>query len=78
MKTIKGLRFYTYQEAAHWLEGSATEVEEMVAHRQLLAYRFRSERTEIVDEAAPHTIAFLLPSRCTSRGDIVAKRMNVL
>ncbi len=40
MKAIKGLRFYTYQEAANWLECSVTEVEEMVAHKELLAYRF--------------------------------------
>ena len=44
MKTLKGLRFYTYQEAAHWLECSVPEVEELVAHRQLLAYRFSNER----------------------------------
>ena len=31
-KTLKGLRFYTYQEAANWLECSITKVEEMVAH----------------------------------------------
>ena len=48
MKTIKGLRFYTYQEAAHWLECSVPEVEEMVTHRQLLAYKFRNEKEPYV------------------------------
>jgi hypothetical protein len=52
MKTLKGLRFYTYQEAANWLEGSVPEVEEMVAHRQLLAYRFRNEKEPYVSEQA--------------------------
>ena len=52
MKAIKGLRFYTYQEAANWLEGSVSEVEEMVAHMQLLAYRFRNEKEPHVSEQA--------------------------
>ena len=49
---IKGLRFYTYQEAAKWLEYSVTEVEEMVAHRQLLVYRFRNEKEPYVSAQA--------------------------
>ncbi len=52
MKTLKGLRFYTYQEAAHWLECSVPEVEELVAHRQLLAYRFSNEKEPYVSEQA--------------------------
>ena len=50
MKAIKGLRFYTYQEAADWLEYSVTEVEEMVAHKQLLAYRFSHDEEPYVSE----------------------------
>jgi hypothetical protein len=52
MKAIKGLRFYTYQEAANWLEGSVTEVEEMVAHKELLAYRFSNDEELYVSEQA--------------------------
>ena len=52
MKAIKGLRFYTYQEAAHWLECSVTEVEEMVAHKELLAYRFSNEKELYISEQA--------------------------
>ncbi len=52
MKAIKGLKFYTYQEAAHWLEYSVPEVEELVAHRQLLAYRFSNEKKPYVSEQA--------------------------
>jgi len=52
MKAIKGLRFYTYQEAAHWLECSVTEVEEMVAHKELLAYRFSHDEELYVSEQA--------------------------
>jgi hypothetical protein len=52
MKAIKGLRFYTYQEAADWLEYSVTEVEEMVAHKQLLAYRFSQDEEPYVSEQA--------------------------
>ena len=52
MKAIKGLRFYTYQEAANWLECSVTEVKKMVAHRELLAYRFRNEKEPYISEQA--------------------------
>ena len=52
MKTTKGLRFYTYQEAANWLECNVTEVEELVAHRQLLAYRFSNEKELYISEQA--------------------------
>ncbi len=52
MKAIKGLRFYTYQEAAHWLECSVPEVEEMVAHKELLAYRFSHDEEPYVSEQA--------------------------
>ena len=52
MKAIKGLRFYTYQEAAHWLECSVTEVEELVARKELLAYRFRHDEEPYVSEQA--------------------------
>ena len=51
MKAIKGLRFYTYQEAADWLECSVTEVEEMVAHKQLLAYRFSHDEEPYVSQS---------------------------
>ncbi len=50
MKAIKGLRFYTYQEAAHWLECSVTEVEEMVAHKELLAYRFSHDTRSLASK----------------------------
>ncbi len=52
MKTIKGMRFYTYQEAARWLECSVPEVKEMIAHRQLLAYRFSNEKEPYISEQA--------------------------
>ena len=52
MKTIKGLRFFTYQEAAKWLECRVTEVEELVAHKELLAYRFRNDEEPYVSEQA--------------------------
>jgi excisionase family DNA binding protein len=52
VKAIKGLRFYTYQEAANWLECSVPEVEEMVAHKELLAYRFRNEKEPYISEQA--------------------------
>jgi len=52
MKAIKGLRFYTYQETAHWLECSVTEVKKMVAHRELLAYRFSNEKEPYISEQA--------------------------
>ena len=52
MKMIKGLRFYTYQEAANWLECEVTEVEEMVAHKELLAYRFSHDEEPYVSAQA--------------------------
>ena len=52
MKTIKGLRFYTYQEAANWLESGVIEVKKMVARKELLAYRFSNDEELFVSEQA--------------------------
>ena len=52
MKAIKGLRFYTYQEAANWLECSVFEVKKMVAHKELLAYKFSNDDKLYISEQA--------------------------